>query len=82
MQMLGFSGQLLRSCHADFGVFWAVAKELLCRCWGFLGSCQGVAMQMLGFSGQLLKSCYADVGVFWAVAKELLCRCWGFLGSC
>ncbi len=39
MQMLGFSGQLLRSCYADVGVFWAVAKELLCRCWGFLGSC-------------------------------------------
>ncbi len=33
------SGQLLRSCYADVGVFWTVAKELLCRCWGFLGCC-------------------------------------------
>ncbi len=32
MQMLGFSGLLLRSCYADAGVFWAVAKELLCGC--------------------------------------------------
>ncbi len=39
MQMLGFSGQLLKSCYADAGVFWAVAKELLCRCWSFLGCC-------------------------------------------
>ncbi len=50
MQMLEFSGLLLRSCYADVGVFWAVAmqmlgfsgqvaKELLCRCWGFLVSC-------------------------------------------
>ncbi len=36
---VGFSGQLLKSCYADVGVFWAVAKELLCRCWSFLGCC-------------------------------------------
>ncbi len=31
MQMLGFSGQLLRSCYADVGVFWAVTS-MFCLC--------------------------------------------------
>ncbi len=52
MRLLRFSGWLLQSSvvakmfwMVDTEVFnsckcfWTVAKELLCRCWGFLGSC-------------------------------------------
>ncbi len=69
MQLLGYSGWLLRCCYAVARVPEVVAKVLLCGCYGT----SVVARVLLRYPGWLLRCCYAVAMVPGVVAKVLLC---------